>query len=81
MIDAVTALKHLQDGNSRFVNALRSTENMMTPSSLLDLTTGQEPFPIIFGCSNSRVPTEIVFNQGQGYLFVIRVAGNVVTPS
>jgi carbonic anhydrase len=46
-----------------------------------ELTTGQEPFAIVLGCSDSRVPAEIVFDQGLGDLFVIRVAGNVVAPS
>src|SRR4029078_4964691 len=46
-----------------------------------ELTEGQEPFAIILGCSDSRVPAEIVFDQGLGDLFVIRVAGNIVAPS
>jgi carbonic anhydrase len=45
------------------------------------LAAGQESFAIILGCSDSRVPAEIVFDQGLGYLFVIRVAGNIVAPS
>jgi carbonic anhydrase len=45
------------------------------------LTRGQEPFAIILGCSDSRVPAEIIFDQGLGDLFVIRVAGNIVAPS
>lgn len=81
MIDAVTALKRLQEGNSRFVNGLRSVETMMTHVKREELTAGQEPFAIILGCSDSRVPAEIVFDQGLGDLFVIRVAGNVVAPS
>lgn len=81
MIDAVTALKRLQEGNLRFVNGLRSVETMMTHVKREALTEGQEPFAIILGCSDSRVPAEIVFDQGLGDLFVIRVAGNVVAPS
>lgn len=81
MIDAITALKRLQEGNSRFVNGLRSVETMMTHAKREELTTGQEPFAIVLGCSDSRVPAEIVFDQGLGDLFVIRVAGNVVAPS
>jgi carbonic anhydrase len=46
-----------------------------------ELATGQEPFAVILGCSDSRVPAEIVFDQGLGDLFVIRVAGNIVAPS
>jgi len=81
MIDAVTALKRLQEGNQRFVNGLRSIETMMTHTKRDELTGGQEPFAIILGCSDSRVPAEIVFDQGLGDLFVIRVAGNIVAPS
>jgi carbonic anhydrase len=46
-----------------------------------ELVTGQQPFAIVLGCSDSRVPAEIVFDQGLGELFVIRVAGNIVAPS
>lgn len=81
MIDAVEALKRLQEGNSCFVNGLRSVESMMTRDKRVELTSGQEPFAIILGCSDSRVPAEMVFDQGLGDLFVIRVAGNVVAPS
>ena len=78
MIDAKSALKRLQEGNQRFVNGLRSVETMMTHTKRDQLTGGQEPFAIILGCSDSRVPAEIVFDQGLGDLFVIRVAGNIV---
>lgn len=81
MIDAISALKRLQEGNLRFVNGLRSIETMMTHTKRDELTGGQEPFAIILGCSDSRVPAEIVFDQGLGDLFVIRVAGNIVAPS
>ena len=81
MIDAITALKRLQDGNQRFVDGLRSIETMMTHTKRDELAGGQEPFAIILGCSDSRVPAEIVFDQGLGDLFVIRVAGNIVAPS
>ena len=81
MIDAVSALKRLQEGNQRFVKGLRSIETMMTHTKRDELTSGQEPFAIILGCSDSRVPAEIVFDQGLGDLFVIRVAGNIVAPS
>jgi carbonic anhydrase len=47
----------------------------------LSLVSGQEPFAIVLGCSDSRVPAELVFDQGFGDLFVIRVAGNIVAPS
>ena len=81
MIDAVSALTRLQEGNMRFVKGLRSVETMMTHVKREELTEGQEPFAVILGCSDSRVPAEIVFDQGLGDLFVIRVAGNVVAPS
>lgn len=53
----------------------------MSPSRRSELVAGQRPFAVILGCSDSRVPVEIVFDQGLGDLFVIRVAGNVVAPS
>lgn len=81
MIDAISARKRLLEGNSSFVNDLRSAETMMSYSKREGLTTGQKPFAIILGCSDSRVPAEIVFDQGLGDLFVIRVAGNIVAPS
>ncbi len=76
MIPAPQAIKRLQDGNRRFVSGVRESG-----SSALRATTEQEPFAIILGCSDARVPAEIVFDQGLGDLFVIRVAGNVVAPS
>lgn len=78
MIDAKTALKQLQQGNQRFVSG-KGLDNESLAHN--DLTSGQEPFAIILGCSDSRVPAEIVFDQGLGDLFVIRVAGNIVAPS
>jgi carbonic anhydrase len=79
MLPAREALERLREGNRRFVADLRS----IAPSSLRRraLTAGQEPFAIVLGCSDSRVPAEIVFDQGLGDLFVIRVAGNIVAPS
>lgn len=78
MITAQQALTRLQAGNARFS---RNTGEIQTPISHQNLMKGQEPFAIILGCSDSRVPAEIVFDQGLGDLFVIRVAGNVVAPS
>ena len=54
---------------------------MSTSTRRAELVAGQEPFAIVLGCSDSRVPAELVFDQGFGDLFVIRVAGNVVAPS
>jgi carbonic anhydrase len=79
MIPAQTALDALRDGNRRFVSEL--SRAAVRRERRLELTTGQEPFAIILGCSDARVPAEIVFDQGLGDLFVIRVAGNIVAPS
>ena len=82
MISAKDALARLQEGNRRFVSNLRDADSISARlSPHIDLTKGQEPFAIILGCSDSRVPAEIVFDQGLGDLFVIRVAGNIVAPS
>lgn len=81
MITAQEALQRLREGNSRFVSGLRSLDTLMTQSRRNELVEGQEPFAVILGCSDSRVPVEIVFDQGLGDLFVIRVAGNIVAAS
>ena len=81
MISAVEALQRLLDGNARFVSGVRSLDAMVSHTRLDEFTAGQQPFAVILGCSDSRVPVEIVFDQGMGDLFVIRVAGNVVAPS
>jgi len=81
MISAREALVRLRDGNHRFAANLRSTAALATASRRAALTNRQEPFAIVLGCSDSRVPAEIVFDQGLGDLFVIRVAGNIVAPS
>src|SRR5579862_5445382 len=76
MIPERDALGRLRAGNRRFVLELRAAR---APGARRhELTNGQEPFAIILGCSDSRVPAEIVFDQGLGDLFVIRVAGNIV---
>ena len=78
-VSAAEALQRLRAGNERFVN------NQLTLDIKDDvrrkLVEGQAPFAIILGCSDSRVPTEVVFDQGIGDLFVIRIAGNIVQPS
>jgi carbonic anhydrase len=81
MIAARQALDRLREGNARFVADSRSTDNLSSHARRRELAAGQEPFAIVLGCSDSRVPAEIVFDQGLGDLFVIRVAGNVVAPS
>ncbi len=80
MISAREALKLLREGNRRFVAEL-GRDAPIGQTRRAELTERQEPFAIILGCSDSRVPAEIVFDQGLGDLFVIRVAGNVVAPS
>ena len=81
MIPALHALTRLREGNARFVADTRSHTTVASRSHRGDLADGQEPFAILLGCSDSRVPAEIVFDQGLGDLFVIRVAGNIVAPS
>jgi len=80
MITATEALERLRAGNSRFVSD--SEQNVSTARKhRSELVVRQEPFAIVLGCSDSRVPAELVFDQGLGDLFVIRVAGNIVAPS
>jgi len=81
MIAAHKALALLQEGNERFVAGFRSSSSRPSQRLRDKLVDGQNPFAIILGCSDSRVPAEMVFDQGLGDLFVIRVAGNVVAPS
>ena len=81
MITAHEALQRLQEGNRRFTSDERGSEAYLTQSRRAELAKSQEPFAIILGCSDSRVPAELVFDQGLGDLFVIRVAGNIVAPS
>jgi carbonic anhydrase len=81
MVSAPDALALLRDGNRRFVADVRSHDTLPSRARRIELAAGQEPFAVILGCSDSRVPVEIVFDQGLGDLFVIRVAGNIVAPS
>ena len=81
VIAARDALERLREGNQRFVANIRSQETLPNHARRMQLAAGQEPFAIVLGCSDSRVPAEIVFDQGLGDLFVIRVAGNIVAPS
>jgi carbonic anhydrase len=80
-ITAHQALERLREGNRRFASGTRSVDRLSNLTRRAELVTGQQPFAIVLGCSDSRVPAEIVFDQGLGELFVIRVAGNVVAPS
>lgn len=81
MIPARDALERLREGNRRFVADVRSHDALRSQTRRSELAAGQEPFAIVLGCSDSRVPAEIVFDQGLGDLFVIRVAGNIVASS
>jgi carbonic anhydrase len=81
MISALTALERLREGNQRFVANVRGAEAILSQLRRAEMVFDQHPFAIVLGCSDSRVPAEIVFDQGLGDLFVIRVAGNVVAPS
>ncbi|HUP40110.1 MAG TPA: carbonic anhydrase [Vicinamibacterales bacterium] len=81
MMSAHEALQCLKDGNQRFVSNIRNHDSLAGEARRAEVASGQEPFAIILGCSDSRVPAEIVFDQGLGDLFVIRVAGNIVAPS
>ena len=77
MNTASNVLKQLQEGNQRFVE----NQSMHNQKACDDLVAGQNPSAVILGCADSRVPPELIFDQGLGDLFVIRVAGNVVTPT
>ena len=81
MVPARDALKRLREGNLRFAANVRGSDAFVSHTRRVELAAGQQPFAIILGCSDSRVPAEIVFDQGLGDLFVIRVAGNIVAPS
>src|SRR5690242_20922621 len=80
-MNAIEALTRLKEGNQRFMNNVRGAEPILSQVRRADFVHGQNPFAVVLGCSDSRVPAEIVFDQGLGDLFVIRVAGNVVAPS
>lgn len=80
--NAEEALKKLMEGNERFINGVRSIEPLHSHLKMAELSKkGQKPFVIVLTCSDSRSPVEMIFDQGIGDVFVIRVAGNVVAPS
>jgi carbonic anhydrase len=81
IIRAAEALARLREGNRRFVAGHSNGDATASHERRTELVAGQEPFAVILGCSDSRVPVELVFDQGLGDLFVIRVAGNIVAPS
>ena len=78
---ALAALSRLREGNQRFIANVRGIDALLSQQRRADLADQQQPFAIVLGCSDSRAPAEIVFDQGLGDLFVIRVAGNIVAPS
>ena len=81
MNSALTALERLKEGNRRYVSDSPGENLGFQSARRSALVEGQAPFAVILGCSDSRVPAEMVFDQGLGDLFVIRVAGNIVAPS
>ena len=81
MISATEALQRLRDGNRRFASDSDSHSVLVSQARRRDLVAGQSPFAILLGCSDSRVPAEIIYDLGSGDLFVIRVAGNIAAPS
>jgi carbonic anhydrase len=81
MLTANEAIERLKQGNQRFISGVRSIDTLVKQIHRADNVGCQEPFAVILGCSDSRVPAEIIFDQGLGDLFVIRVAGNIVAPS
>ena len=80
-VSATEALRRLKDGNARFVEGDRCIDTYLSHTRLDEHLEGQAPYAIVLGCSDSRVPVEIIFDVGLGDLFVIRVAGNIVAPS
>ncbi len=81
MISAPDALARLREGNLRFAKSQSCASATLNQARRTALLEGQEPFAVVLGCSDSRVPAELIFDQGLGDLFVIRVAGNIVAPS
>ncbi len=75
------ALERLREGNRRFSTEGLERSGITSQTRRKQLVVGQEPFAVILGCSDSRAPAELIFDQGLGDLFVIRVAGNIVAPS
>ncbi|MBX2867406.1 MAG: carbonic anhydrase [Acidiferrobacterales bacterium] len=81
MIPAEEALSRLKEGNARYISGNTSLKGFTTESGGQSFIEQQHPIAIVLGCSDARVPAELVFDQGLGDLFVIRVAGNIVAPS
>ena len=78
MLSTLDAIGRLQEGNRRYLSGIRSDDDARgNQARRRELLAGQEPFAIILGCCDSRVPVEMIFDQGLGDLFVVRVAGNI----
>jgi carbonic anhydrase len=77
----LAALTRLREGNKRFIANVRGIDALLSQQRRAELVEQHQPFAVVFGCSDSRAPAEILFDQGLGDLFVIRVAGNIVAPS
>ncbi len=80
-MNSAEAVERLRDGNRRYVAGKTTRSSTIDPAERAELAGGQSPFAVILSCSDSRVPVELVFDRGAGDLFVIRVAGNVATPT
>lgn len=80
MLSARQAVERLRAGNDRFIAGRTHRAAATDRARRAELVAGQRPFAVILGCSDSRVPVELVFDQGLGDLFVVRVAGNVAAP-
>lgn len=81
MLSPDKALARLREGNQRFTSNVRSVESLLTQLRRDRLARSQAPFAAVLACADSRVPVEWIFDQGMGDLFVVRVAGNIVTPA
>ena len=79
VISADEALQRIIEGNQRFLQG-RARFPTVCKETLADLARGQQPFATILGCSDSRLPPELIFDADFGELFIIRVAGNVISP-
>jgi carbonic anhydrase len=80
-LSAAASIERLIEGNERFINGLKSIESFSSRAKLRELAdNGQTPFCIVVTCCDSRVPAEMIFDCSLGDLYVIRIAGNVISP-
>lgn len=75
------AIARLKKGNQRYVSMNRLSDPGVGPEARKPLTKGQWPYATILSCSDSRVPSELIFDEGLGRLFIVRVAGNMLAPA